>query len=61
MTIHQVRKTDGLETWGEYYFTNMEAALACKAHLDTEDLVLDGFCVVFIDEIEVEETYIPEE
>lgn len=61
MTIYQVRETDGLEIYEEHYFTNMEAALKCKADLDTEDLVLDGFSMVLIDEIEVQETYIPEE
>ena len=61
MTIYQVRETDGLEIYEEHYFTNMEAALACKADLETGDLVLDFFSEVFIDEIEVEETYIPEE
>lgn len=61
MTIYQVRETDGLEIYGDHYFTNMEAALQCKAHIDAEELVLEGYYYVFIDEIEVEETYIPEE
>ena len=61
MTIYQVRRTDGLEIYEGHYFTNMEAALECKADLDTYGLVLEGYIKVFIDEIEVEETYIPEE
>ena len=61
MIIYQVRETDGLEVYEEHYFTNMEAALECKADLDTCDLVLDGYSEVFIEEIEVEQTYIPEE